>query len=149
MCGIIGGYNYKSITAGLDAIEHRGPDARDVKKINSVTFGHVRLSIMDTSSLSNQPMTIGDTTIVYNGSIWNFRQVREYLIQKYNLSFKTDGDTEVVASLIDKEDLSGIEKLQGMFAIAWTKGDGDITLVRDRFCETPIHYSHLESSFFP
>ena len=110
MCGIIGGYNIDKINLGLDAINHRGKDARDIRNINCVSFGHVRLSIMDTSDLSNQPMTVGETTIVYNGAIWNYRDIKQYLIKTYNIKFYTDGDTEVLAHLLDKEDLSGLSK---------------------------------------
>ena len=149
MCGIIGGYNIDNINLGLDAINHRGQDARDIKNIDCVSFGHVRLSIMDTSDLSNQPMTVGETTIVYNGAIWNYRDIKQYLIKTYNIKFYTDGDTEVLAHLLDKEDLSGLSKIQGMFAVAWTKGNNDITLARDRHGEVPIHYSLLENSIYP
>ena len=69
MCGILGGYDIVDINKGLDAINHRGRDARDVKNISRISFGHVRLSIMDTSSASNQPMTVGNTTIIFNGAI--------------------------------------------------------------------------------
>ena len=149
MCGIIGGLDLQNINVGLDAIRHRGRDARDTKTIGSVTFGHVRLMIMDTSSLSNQPFTVNDTTITFNGAIWNFRELRKYLIETYDIQFNTDGDTEVLAHLIDREDLSGLSRIEGMFAVAWTRGEDDITLARDRFGEVPIHYSLLESSLYP
>jgi len=149
MCGIIGGYNIDNINLGLDAIQHRGQDHRDIKQIESVSFGHVKLSIMDTSYLSHQPFTVGEITIIFNGSIWNFREIRKYLINTYNIKFNTDGDTEVLAHLLDKEDLSGLDKVQGMFAVAWTKGNNDITIARDRHGEVPLHYSLLENSIFP
>ena len=149
MCGILGGYDIVNIDKGLDAIIHRGGDARDVKIISRISFGHVRLSIMDTSSASNQPMTVGDTTIIFNGAIWNYEQIRDYLIKKYNISFITDGDTEVFAYLLDREDLSGLSRIQGMFAVAWTKGNDDITIARDRHGEVPLHYSLLETRLFP
>jgi len=149
MCGIIGGYNINDINRGLDAINHRGQDHRDIKQIESVSFGHVRLSIMDTSDLSNQPMTVGETTIIFNGAIWNFREIREDLIKTYNIKFNTDGDTEVLAHLLDREGLSSLDKIQGMFAVAWTKGNNDITIARDRHGEVPLHYSLLENSLFP
>ena len=149
MCGIIGGYDLDKISLGLDAINHRGRDARDVKNISCVSFGHVRLQVMDTSSASDQPMTVGDTTITFNGAVWNFRNIRDYLTQTYNISFKTDGDTEVLAHLIDREDLSGLSKIQGMFVVAWTRGNGDITIARDRHGEVPCHYSLLDTAVFP
>ena len=149
MCGIIGGFNIDNINLGLDAIQHRGQDHRDIKQIESVSFGHVRLSIMDTSNLSHQPFSVGEITIIFNGAIWNFREIRKYLINTYNIKFNTDGDTEVLAHLLDKEDLSGLDRVQGMFAVAWTKGNDDITIARDRHGEVPLHYSLLENSLFP
>ena len=149
MCGILGGYDIVDINKGLDAINHRGRDARDVKNISRISFGHVRLSIMDKSDASNQPMTVCNTTIIFNGAIWNYEQIRDYLVKKYNISFTTGGDTEVFAHLLDREDLSGLSRVQGMFAVAWTKGNDDITIARDRFGEVPLHYSLLETSLFP
>ena len=71
MCGIIGSTD-KDIGVGLDSIAHRGPDSRDIKSVSGFNLGHVRLSIMDTSDESIQPYTVGDTTIVFNGCIFNF-----------------------------------------------------------------------------
>ena len=149
MCGIIGGFNLDNINLGLDSIQHRGPDYKQIKQIESVSFGHVRLAIMDTSDLSHQPFTVGGITIIFNGAIWNFREIRQYLIDTYNINFNTDGDTEVLAHLLDKEDLSGLDRIQGMFVVAWTRGNEDITVARDRHGETPLHYSLLENSLFP
>ena len=149
MCGIIGGFNLDNINLGLDSIQHRGPDYKQIKQIESVSFGHVRLAIMDTSDLSHQPFTVGGITIIFNGAIWNFREIREQLIDTYNINFNTDGDTEVLAHLLDKEDLSGLDRIQGMFVVAWTRGNEDITVARDRHGDTPLHYSLLENSLFP
>jgi len=149
MCGIIGGYSLEKIDIGLDSIRHRGPDARDTKKISLVDFGHVRLNVMDTDPRSNQPFSVNNLTIIFNGSIWNYREIRSYLTDKYEIQFITDGDTEVIAHLIDKEDIGGFHRVQGMFAIAWTRGNNDITIIRDRYGEVPIHYSLLETSLFP
>ena len=148
MCGIIGGYNIDDLESSLRSIVHRGRDASGTAQIGSVSFGHVRLSIIDVSSLSNQPFVVGDTTLVFNGTIWNYQDVREYLIKKYNITFKTTGDVEVVTNLIDREGYHGLTRLQGMFAIAWTTGNDDIHLARDRFGEVPLHYSLLDVSLF-
>ena len=104
MCGIIGSTN-KDISIGLDSIAHRGPDSRDIKSVSGFNLGHVRLSIMDTSNESIQPYTVGDTTIVFNGCIFNYLDIKKYLSKKYNIVFKTNGDTEVLAHLLDKEDI--------------------------------------------
>ena len=149
MCGIVGGYDISDVENTLKSIVHRGRDASGVAQVGSVSFGHVRLSIIDVSSLSNQPFVVGDTTLVFNGTIWNYQDVREYLIKEYGVTFKTTGDVEVITNLIDREDYHGLNRLQGMFAVAWTKGNDDIHLARDRFGEVPLHYSLLDASIFP
>lgn len=147
MCGIIGSTN-KDISIGLDSIAHRGPDSRDIKSVSGFNLGHVRLSIMDTSNESIQPYTVGDTTIVFNGCIFNYLDIKKYLSKKYNIVFKTNGDTEVLAHLLDKEDIEGLDYIQGMFAIGFVKND-TLTIVRDRHGETPIHYSLVDNALFP
>ena len=147
MCGIIGSTD-KNISVGLDSILHRGPDSKDIKSVSGFSLGHVRLSIMDTSNESMQPYTVGDTTIVFNGCIFNFLDIKKYLSEKYNIVFRTSGDTEVIAHLLDKEDIEGLDCVQGMFAIGFVKNDV-LTIVRDRHGETPIHYSLLQNSLFP
>lgn len=146
MCGIIGSTD-KDISVGLDSIAHRGPDSRDIKSVSGFNLGHVRLSIMDTSYESIQPYTVGDTTIVFNGCIFNFLDIKKYLSQKYNIIFKTNGDTEVFAHLLDREDIAGLDIVQGMFAVGYVKND-TLTIIRDRHGETPIHYSLLQNSLF-
>ena len=137
MCGIIGGFDLPQIEKGLRAIVHRGPDNQKVIQTDNVYFGHVRLSIIDTSSDSNQPFVYGNTTMIFNGTIWNYRELREEL----NIETKTSGDTEVLCAILDRYGIEGLNKVQGMFAIAFTQGDGSITIVRDRHGEVPLHYS--------
>ena len=112
-------------------------------QLNNVYFGHVRLSIIDTSSESNQPFVYGNTTMIFNGTIWNYRELREEL----NIETKTSGDTEVLCAILDRYGIEGLNKVQGMFAIAFTQGDGSITIVRDRHGEVPLHYSLLTGLF--
>lgn len=144
MCGIVGGFDLPQIEKGLDAIVHRGPDNQGIIQNNNVYFGHVRLSIIDTSSNSNQPFVYGSTTMVFNGTIWNYKELRERL----NIDTRTSGDTEVLCALLDKYGIQGLTMVEGMFAIAFTQGDGSITIVRDRHGEVPLHYSLL-SGLFP
>ena len=143
MCGIIGGFDLPQIEKGLDAIAHRGPDNRGVIQTDNVYFGHVRLSIIDTSSDSNQPFVYGNTTMIFNGTIWNYKELRDRL----NIKTRTSGDTEVLCALLDKHGIEGLNLVEGMFAIAFTQGDGSITIVRDRHGEVPLHYSLLTGLF--
>ncbi len=144
MCGIIGGFDLPQIEQGLKAIAHRGPDNQAIIQTDNVYFGHVRLSIIDTSSDSNQPFKYGNTTMVFNGTIWNYQELRARL----NIDTKTSGDTEVLCAVLDRYGISGLNMVEGMFAIAYTQGDGSITIVRDRHGEVPLHYS-LDGGLFP
>ena len=143
MCGIIGGFDLPQIEKGLNTIIHRGPDHQEIIQQDNIYFGHVRLSIIDTSSDSNQPFTYGNTTMVFNGTIWNYRELRDEL----NIETKTSGDTEVLCAILDKYGINGLNKVEGMFAIAFTQRDGSITIVRDRHGEVPLHYSLLTGLF--
>ena len=64
----------------LDLISHRGPDDQNIIKVDDLTFGHVRLSILDLDQRSSQPMSYFDKTIVYNGEIYNYKDVRDKLL---------------------------------------------------------------------
>lgn len=144
MCGIIGGFDIPQIEKGLQSIIHRGPDNQSIIQTDNIYFGHVRLSIIDTSSDSNQPFVYGSTTMIFNGTIWNYRELKDEL----NIETKTSGDTEVLCALLDKYGIEGLNKVEGMFSIAFTQGDGSITIVRDRHGEVPLHYS-LMTGIFP
>lgn len=138
MCGIVGGLGEPSIAA-LDAIAHRGPDHHAIVRRSAIWLGHARLSIIDVSSSSDQPFTRGDLTLVYNGELWNYVELREQL-KKLGHGFKTQGDTEVFAAAIQQWDLDALHRMQGMFAAAWTTGDGGVLhLARDRHGEVPLH----------
>lgn len=140
MCGIVGGFTH-DIDNGLDAIRHRGPDAQGITTVGRITLGHTRLSILDLDERSNQPFSYGSVTLVFNGEIWNYKELRAALISD-GKTFRTEGDTEVLAAMLEQYGLEALPKLQGMFAVAWTL-DGDVLyLARDRFGETPLHVSY-------
>ena len=84
MCGIVGGFDLPQIEKGLNAIVHRGPDNQRIIHMDNVYLGHVRLSIIDTSSDSNQPFVYGSTMMIFNGTIWNYKELR----QKLNIDTK-------------------------------------------------------------
>jgi len=106
MCGIVGIFNLDNskidkdeLIKFNDSLIHRGPDAKGIyiNKENNLGFGHRRLSILDISNLSNQPMTYHDGRFVmtYNGEIYNFLELKSELID-LGYKFKTSGDTEVI-----------------------------------------------------
>lgn len=147
MCGICGAISENDIEIErmVDSIHHRGPDFQDTYKENKLSLGHVRLSILDLSSAGNQPMLSrsGKVIIVYNGEVYNFRELRKELISQ-GLVFRSNCDTEVILEGFAKWGDSFFEKLNGMFAMAiFDKERKVLKLVRDRFGIKPLYYSLL------
>lgn len=138
MCGIIGGYS--EIEKGVAVLAHRGPDAQAVRQFGAVQFGHTRLSILDPDPRSDQPFERGKLALVYNGELWNYRDLRTRL-KKKGRRFTTTGDTEVIAAALLEWGMDAIPLFDGQFALAWTTDGETIGLARDRFGEIPLHYA--------
>lgn len=147
MCGIAGVYNSTSLDlfcddpAGvvegmLDKIKHRGPDASGIESIGKCIHGHVRLSLVDLSSGSDQPFVKSSSVLSFNGEIWNYKELKRDL---NSYSFKTKGDTEVLMAQLDTYGLGCLNRLDGMFAFAYSSDDGHY-LVRDRHGKIPLYY---------
>jgi asparagine synthase (glutamine-hydrolysing) len=140
MCGIIAGFG-EDLSAGLAALIHRGPDAQATAQIGDISLGHTRLSIIDVSDRSNQPFQYGDTTIVFNGEIWNYRQLRSSL-ELDGCRFRTESDTEVLAAVLNRYGPAALNRIEGMFAAAWTDRAGQVLrFARDSFGEVPLHFT--------
>jgi asparagine synthase (glutamine-hydrolysing) len=146
MCGIVGGFN-TDIQEGVNMLAHRGPDAAGHCQINKIALGHTRLSIIDLDDRSNQPFTYGNTTIVFNGEIWNYKQLRADL-EAMGCHFQTQGDTEVLAAALNYRGPDILPQVQGMFAVAWTTDGDTLFLARDRFGETPLHFARQRPFMF-
>jgi asparagine synthase (glutamine-hydrolysing) len=120
---------------------HRGPDGRDKWSNDDITLGHNLLSIADTVENSKQPWVHNDLVLVYNGEIYNYKELRNTL--DYN--FRTDTDTEVLAVGLEKKGIKFIYELDGMFAFAcYNKVNKKILLVRDSNGAKPLYYGHLQ-----
>lgn len=156
MCGISGLFSFSEpVSHYRDAIEqslltmhHRGPDAQAVYANNSVLLGHVRLSIIDTSSGANQPFTdnSGRYTIVFNGEFYNFKDFYTEL-RTEGIQFKTTSDTEVLLYLYIKYREKCLEKIQGFFAFAvYDSQTNSLFIARDRMGIKPL-YIHTNPSF--
>jgi asparagine synthase (glutamine-hydrolysing) len=151
MCGIAGiignDFDNNKLSEMLDAQNHRGPDYTGKWSDNTCSLGHNRLSIIDLSKESNQPFIDNSErfTLVFNGEIYNYIELKEELRDIYN--FKTASDTEVLIaaySIWGKECLS---KLNGMFSFAiWDIKEQKLFAARDRFGVKPFNYSVKESS---
>lgn len=152
MCGINGIYGSlpeadarERIRKMNQKLAHRGPDAEGVYRDETVVLGHRRLSIIDLSEESNQPMTdpTGRFTIVYNGEIYNYQELRKDLNET---DFRTDGDTEVLLHGFIKWGINFIKSCNGMFAFAvWDRQQEELTLVRDRMGIKPLYYSRTNN----
>lgn len=149
MCGICGKLNFDPeaavpaplLKAMADTIYHRGPDDEGYYASGSVGFGFRRLSIIDLST-GHQPISNEDGTIwiVFNGEIYNYRELRQLLISKGH-RFQTQTDTEVIVHLYEEfgEDCAG--KLRGMFGFAiWDERNRTLFLARDRVGIKPLYY---------
>lgn len=157
MCGIAGirsttPLKQQTIAGMVNGILHRGPDANGifVDKTGTVALAHTRLSIIDLSTGANQPFHSTDQryVIVFNGEIYNFQQIRDELISRYAVSFKTHSDTEVIAEgfAVWKEKM--VEKLEGMFAIAiLDQIEHRVYLFRDRTGKKPLFYFQSQGIF--
>ena len=117
MCGINGfNFNDEPLIKRMNAaIKHRGPDDEGVFVDESTSLGHVRLSILDLSSAGHQPMKSdsGHYVIVYNGEIYNFKEIRADL-EREGFSFATGTDTEVILTAFEAEGINCFKKFNGI-----------------------------------
>jgi asparagine synthase (glutamine-hydrolysing) len=149
MCGIVGIFSFKqepiahqTIKGMTDAIAHRGPDGEGHFIDEYVALGHRRLAILDVSAKGAQPMPShnNDWVVVFNGCIYNFKELRIELQSKGH-EFYSTCDTEVICEGLAEYGSSFFEKLDGMFAIgAWHKSTKTLWLSRDRFGVKPLYY---------
>ncbi len=143
MCGI-SGFNWKDeerVREMVSALSYRGPDANGVFVDEGISLGHNRLSIIDLSADANQPMfdNKNELSIVFNGEIYNFQELKKELEGEYE--FKTKSDTEVILAGYRKWGREVVEKLNGMFAFAiWDKRDDSLYCARDHIGMKPFYY---------
>jgi len=157
MCGItgifafnlVGKFNKIHTAAATQALSSRGPDFHNVYLDDWVGLGHRRLSIIDTSAIAHQPMW--DETnrygIVFNGEIFNYRELRQELESK-GVSFFSQSDTEVLLKLYILEKEKSLNKLNGFFAFCiYDKQEQTFFMARDRYGIKPLLYLHDEHKF--
>ncbi|WEK46899.1 MAG: amidotransferase 1, exosortase A system-associated [Candidatus Andeanibacterium colombiense] len=156
MCGIAGIFHCstpKPVDAArvermTEALAHRGPDGSGVWTAPGVGLGHRRLSIIDVAG-SPQPMHSSDgrAAIVFNGEIYNYRELRRELrreLAAMGAKFRTDGDTEVILAAWQKWGPDCLSRLHGMFAFAlYDLADRTLFIARDRFGVKPLFMAHL------
>jgi asparagine synthase (glutamine-hydrolysing) len=145
MCGILGATGGRAAAAtetdfldALDLIRHRGPDGGAVWEQPGVRLGHRRLAIIDLAKRADQPMRQGKLAIVFNGEIYNYRELRAKL-SALGYAFSTRSDTEVLLQAWLHWGPECLPRLEGMFAFAVWDGDQQkLFLARDRYGEKPL-----------
>ena len=139
MCGIAGCYQqadgHKLVDVMTDRIAHRGPDANGTWSHEdervSVQLGHRRLSIIDLSAAADQPLSKHGLTLVYNGELYNYKELKAELASR-GVSFVTTSDTEVVLEAWRYWGPEALRRFRGMFAFALAdEATGDLVLARD------------------
>ena len=154
MCGIAGysGAFDPSLLARMNAaIAHRGPDDAGTAVFPEAGVGlaHRRLSIIDLSPRGHQPMTdvTGTVAIVYNGEIYNYKELRSGLIARGH-RFATHSDTEVIVHLYEEVGSRLVERLRGMFAFAvWDARRRRLLLARDHLGQKPMFWARSGGRF--
>ena len=150
MCGISGFIDFAK-RSDLQTLRHmtetlvrRGPDDSGLefteKSSYVVGLGHRRLSILDLSSLGHQPMTFEHLSIVYNGEVYNFQEIRNEL-ETFGYVFQSASDTEVILKAFHRWGTGAVERFRGMFAFAlYDRRDEIVYLFRDRAGVKPLYF---------
>ena len=162
MCGFVGFISHKKhskqyledVTCRmLDTIKHRGPDSSGIwmnEELN-VSLGHRRLSIIDLSKNGNQPMVSKSTrfTIVYNGEVYNFRDIKKELEATNHCLWRGESDTEIVLTAIEYWGIEiAVSKFIGMFCFAiWDNEQELLHIVRDRMGIKPVYWTIQDENF--
>ena len=152
MCGFIFGYRIPFDNRfNLNLIKHRGPDYSNtwVSDTGYYFCGHNRLSIVDLTANANQPFFSKDKrwVFVYNGEIYNFKELRRNLEQK-GINFISDSDTEVFFRGLIKFGEKFLESCNGMFSFALFDQDNNcLTVGRDRFGKKPLFYISIDDGY--
>ncbi|PIN86282.1 asparagine synthase (glutamine-hydrolyzing) [Candidatus Woesearchaeota archaeon CG10_big_fil_rev_8_21_14_0_10_44_13] len=150
MCGIngIAGFEDKELIKRMnDAVAHRGPDDSGFFSDRNVCLGHRRLSIIDLSKRGHQPMCNEnkDIWIVFNGEIYNFRELKKELDEKGH-RFSSDSDTEAIIHLYEEEGIGCVRRLKGIFAFAIYDSKKKIVFIaRDQLGVKPLHYAFVDN----
>jgi asparagine synthase (glutamine-hydrolysing) len=159
MCGIAGVFTWERHRAE-EAVRnmnraqvHRGPDNEGLQTISLpagfLVLGHRRLAILDLDSRANQPMVSidGHYTIVFNGEIYNFRELRREL-EADGVAFRTTSDTEVLLALFARDGERMLPRLRGMFAFAiWDTHSHELFMARDPYGIKPLYYTRTKNGF--
>ena len=156
MCGICGQLRFDGGTPSSESLDNmmnklarRGPDSNGKWLEGKIGFGHQRLSIIDLSSSGSQPMidNLLKLTLVFNGTIYNYKQLRSRLISK-GYSFFSSSDSEVIIKAYHYWGEDCVNHLDGMFAFAiWDTSSKKLFIARDRMGIKPLYYNLTNKAF--
>lgn len=155
MCGIFGTtlrYSSEVIKRKLELMNFRGPDHTGIKEFDvsselKLTFGHVRLSILDLDARSNQPFVYNENiSIVFNGEVYNYKELKNQYLS--DVILRTTSDTEVICAMYEKFGAACVNYLNGMFAYVIYDSKNKILVgARDRLGKKPFYYWHTSRGF--
>lgn|GEM_PF-4402982 len=154
MCGICGFFGKKKnkrevVEKMKEKLVHRGPDAQGSFVNDSVALGFRRLSIIDLEG-GLQPMKSSsqNLTVVFNGEIYNYQELREQMEREKKILFVTRSDTETLVNGLEAYGPAFVEQLRGMFAFAvWNEKKEELMLARDFFGIKPLFYTVVDGNF--
>lgn len=155
MCGIVGFCDFLKKSSSdilknmTDILHHRGPDDSgyfwDENEYSQIALGHRRLSILDLSAHGHQPMSFEHLDIVFNGEVYNFKEIKKELLE-LGYSFHSDSDTEVILKSYHQWGTKAVDKFNGMFAITiYDKKANKLIFIRDRAGVKPFYYYKKDS----
>lgn len=169
MCGITGiigqNFDHRHLEAMMRRIAHRGPDGQGKWSNGAVSFGHLRLKIIDLSERAAQPMIcpLTGNVLIFNGEIYNYRELKAELAvmptfsrrddgraptESWRYDFQTDSDTEVILAAYHRWGVAALQRLRGMFAFAlYDAKRRETLLARDRFGIKPLYFRHKLGAF--
>lgn len=144
MCGFLGitgsSISREHFLSGFEAIKRRGPDFSKIFEFSNAIIGHHRLSIIDTSSGANQPMKFENCYIVFNGEIYNYKELRVNL-KNSGIMFETESDTEVLLKGYVSRGVSFLKEVRGMFSFAiYNEFSHEVILARDPVGVKPLYF---------
>ncbi|CAN5226480.1 asparagine synthase (glutamine-hydrolyzing) [soil metagenome] len=149
MCGIAGIISPNNalvqqvrLQSMAETLKHRGPEGEGfwINTQQTVGFAHRRLAIIDLSNAASQPMHYLHYTIIFNGEIYNYRELK-YTLQQKGYHFTTASDTEIIPAAYDCWGIGCLNHFDGMFAFAlWNEKEQQLVIARDRFGEKPLYY---------
>lgn len=155
MCGIFGTtlrYERSVMEHKLELMNFRGPDYTGIMEITTpaqdvLTFGHVRLSIIDLDPRSNQPFRYNDDiSIVFNGEVYNYLELKKQYLG--DVTLRTESDTEVICAMYEKLGLNSVKLFNGMFAyVIYDRKKNILVGARDRLGKKPFYYWHSDKGF--